>query len=221
MRLPLTISSLIFISTFAQAGIETDYPEVKDTILTLGLKLDDFSTLWPFYCNPKWSTTTSKKSLSGVTFTKDSVNKHFFLSEKKGNKIKLRAGKKCKALNEYYFNNTNSDLISEFVKKDKIIKEKYGFSSIDLYKYPHNYQGNFTTNNPTPGYKELILKQMKRFKEKNIFNVKETIKNSSYKRVDNDFVKIKVSPYSTFYVKPTNKFISAHNALMLKNNEKQ
>jgi len=213
MRLPLAISSLIFISTFAQAGIETDYPEVADTILTLGLELNDFSTLWPSYCNPKWSTTTSYKSYKEVKFTRDAVNEQFFLSEKNGNDIKLSAGKKCKALNEYYFNDTESNIISAFVKKDKSIREKYGYSSIDLYKYSHNYQGNYTTNNPTPGYKERILKQIKRFKDQNIFNVKEKIKNTNYKRVGSEFVEVKVPPYSTFYVTPTKNFISAHKRL--------
>jgi len=219
MRLSLSVSSMIFLSSFAQAGIETDYPEVTKTISTLGLELNDFSTLWPFYCNPKWSTITSNKSYNSSRFTRDSVNKQFLYSEKKEGNIKLSAGKKCNALNEYYFNNKNSGLISEFIKKDKSIRKKYGYSSIDLYKYPHNYQGNFTTYNPTPGYKKLILKQINRFKKQNIFIVKETVKSTNYKRVGNEFVKVKVTPYSDFYVVPTQNFIKAHEILKLKYNK--
>jgi len=218
-KLPLSISSLIFLSSFAQAGIETDYPEVTETISTLGLELNDFSTLWPFYCNPKCSTITPNKSYNGSRFTRDTINKQFIFSEKKEDNIKLSTGKKCKALNEYYFHNKNSSLISEFIKKDKLIRKKYGYSSIDLYKYSYNFQGNFTTYNPTPGYKKLVLKLINYFKNQNIFVVKEIVKNTNYKKIADKFVKVKVTPYSYFYVVPTQNFIKAHEILKLKYNK--
>ena len=55
--------------------------------------------------------------------------------------------------------------------------------------------------------------QKKRFKDQNIFNVKEKIKNTNYKRVGSEFIEVKVPTYSTFDVTPTKSFISAHKRL--------
>lgn len=46
--------------------------------------------------------------------------------------------------------------------------------------------------------------------------MKETVKNTNYKKIGNKFVKVKVTPYSYFYVIPTQKFITAHKTLRLK-----
>ena len=216
MRAILIFSLSISYFSYAKAGFETDYPEITEAILTLGLDLNDFSTIFPRHCNSQTPSKTPKQSYVEHKFLKDAVDNGFFSAEESGDFLLLNVGLKCKALNEYYFNNKHSNLIGEFIKKDKSIIKKYGFSSIDLFKYPYNFQGHLKAYNQIPGYKEMILKQIKRFEEKNVFKVKESIKNTTYKKIDGKLIEVKGAPYSTFIVTPTEKFISAHKALRKK-----
>ena len=219
MKALLIILLSLSYSTYAKAGFETDYSEIKEVILTLGLDLKDFSTIFPRHCNSQTPSKTPKQSYIEHKFLRDAVDNGFFSAAEGGEFLFIDIGLKCKALNEYYFNNKYSNLISKFIKKDKLIIKKYGFSSIDLFKYPFNFQGNYIASHQIPGHKELILKQIKRFKNQNVFNVVETIKNTVYKKIDGEFIEVKGAPYSTFRVTPTEKFIYAHKTLREINNE--
>ena len=100
-----------------------------------------------------------------------------------------------------------------FIEKDRALRKRYKFSSIDLFKYAENYQGNFTTYNQPPGQKKIFLDLMKRFKSENIFVVEEIIKEMGYIKKEGELIKVKVPPYSTFWVIPTDKFKMAHKNL--------
>lgn len=221
MRAYITLTFLIFLATLAHAGIETDYPQVSKTILTLGLDLDDFSTVWPLYCNPKWTKVITEELSKEIKFTREAIDNNFFSTEQIGTNIKLSTGKTCQALHKYYFDDKNSEIISTFINKDRLIRKKYGFSSIDLFKYPYNYQGSFTTYNQPPGQKELILRLIDRFRKENIFKIEEKIKNTGYDSSEGKIVEIMVPSYSTFRLVPTEAFISAHKRLRLENSENQ
>ncbi len=116
MRTLLIIILSISFSSFAKAGFQTDYPEIKETILTLGLELNDFSTLWPRQCRPQPSNKITKQSYNEHKFLKDTIDQGFFSSEIVGDLILIKVGLKCKALNDYYFNNKYSKLIDVFIK---------------------------------------------------------------------------------------------------------
>ena len=116
----------------------------------------------------------------------DETDKHLILSQ----------GIVCKALLEYYFQNKKSDVISLFIKKDKALIRKYGYSSIDLFQFPDNFQGNFTTTNSTPGHSKLTIDLINHFKSKEMFIL--TKQSNGH-----------------FYVKPTEKFLQSHKTLKL------
>ena len=122
MRSYLTLILLIIFTPLVHAGIETDYPEVSTTILTLGLDLDDFSTVWPLYCNPEWSKVITKNLSKEIKFTREAINNGFFTAKEDDINVKLTMGKTCQALHEYYFNDNNQNVISTFIEKDRALR---------------------------------------------------------------------------------------------------
>ena len=200
MKTLFTLVSLFIFSTPVYSGITTNYPEVNDVIHELGIELSDFSTLWPYYCNPEWTKTVTEEQAKSIKFIKNNIGNNFFSAHKNGQEITLSQGNTCKALFEYYFNEIDSDSISSFIIKDKVLINKYGYSAIDLFQFPENFQGNYISTNPTPGHSKLTLKLIKHFKSKNIFVV-----------ID--------KPNGIFYVKPSNKFIQSHKKLKSESSE--
>ena len=215
MKNILLYLSLTLFSCISYADNYTDYPEVIKTIKELGVDTDVFDTLWPMYCNLKWSKEIPIKSFKKVKFTKQAIDNGFFITEVTGESIKISIGKTCKALRDYYFDNIESNIILSFIKKDRAIKKKYNYSSIDLFKYADSYQGNFTTYNPLPGYKDQVFKLMRRFKNESVFIVEETIKEKTSILKEGEVIEIEVPPYSTFRVVPTEKFKMAHKQLKI------
>jgi len=189
---------LLFSLSFSvKAGFKSKHPEITDAILELGIELKDFSTLWPFYCNPSWKKTMPVEQTMKVKFVKNSIDKKFFSSMRVGNNTILSQGQTCRALMDYYFNGRYSTLISSFIAKDSRIIHKYGFSSIDLFQFPANFQGNFVTTNQVPGKSELTIKLLNRFRNQNIFVINEKARG-------------------TFFVKPSKRFLESHRKLQQK-----
>ena len=205
--------SLTLFSYVSYADIYTDYPEIRNTIKELGVDTDVFDELWPMYCDLKLSKEMPFKDFKPVRFVKHGIDNGFLKTEISGENIKISTGKTCKALSDYYFYDIESTVIQSFIKKDKVIRDKYKYSSIDLLKYPDTYQGNFTTYKPLPGYKEHIIKLMHRFKKENICIVEETIKTKRSIVKEGKVIEIEVPPYSTFWVVPTEKFKMVHKQL--------
>lgn len=191
MKPLITLTILFSLSVGVKAGFQTDYPEITDTVLELGIDLDEFSTLWPFYCNPKWSKTMPAEQAEDVKFVRSILSKNFLSSEIADNKITLSQGETCKALLEYYFEGKESEILASFIEEDKNIIKKYGFTSIDLFQFPANYQGTFVATDPSPGHAELTLKLIERFRTKNIFTIVETQKGN-------------------YYVTPSKQFLDSH-----------
>ena len=213
MKQNISYIILIIYSCVSYADINTNYPEVINVIKKLDVDTEVFNTIWPLYCNPKWSKIIPSDTIRNVKFTKQAVEKGFFSTEIVGPNMKLTMGETCQALRDYYFDGKSSKVIQSFIKEDRAIKKMYKYSSIDLFKYPDNYQGGFTSYNQPPGQKELFLSLIKRFNNQNVFIVKETIKKTGYIKKDGEFIKVKVPPYSMFRVLPSDKFKMAHKKI--------
>lgn len=194
MKSLLILVFLYMFSMSVKSDINTNYAEVNDTLDELGIELSEFTTLWPFYCNPEWSKKVSEEKIRTVAFIRNNIRNNFFASSKNGADITLSQGTKCKALLDYYLNGENSESISSFIVKDKLLINKYGFSAIDLFQFPENFQGNLTTTNPAPGHSKLILDLINRFKKNDVFDISDK-SNGKY------------------HIKPSNKFIQAHKKI--------
>lgn len=122
--------------------------ETDEIIQPLGLPKEDLKDVWHAgRCDPDWSVKVDHEVLKdkGLLGYKG-LNSRFFQSAGTGDKVTLRAGMKCEALNKYYFQREPSIEIGKFISRDKRFVEKYGYSVIDAIYVEeiqfYNWNGN-------------------------------------------------------------------------------
>jgi hypothetical protein len=149
--------------------------QLVDFTSALGVSKDDLKNIWfGARCEPDWSMTIEKstfedESLLGYI----AVQSSFFSAKESNGKIVLSPGKKCIALNDYYFKKIESEVIGEFIEKDKAFTKNYGFSVLDaIFIERCEY---FSINGKVSSFK---LRHAESLKEKGIFTITE--ENSTF-----------------------------------------
>lgn len=191
------------------AGETTNYKEINDTIKLIGVSLSDFNDLWPNYCKPNWHAEHDGDLVNTVEFTKNAFKSGFITAEFKNNKTKLSTGPVCSVLLDYYYDGTSSDDIALFINKDKLIIDKYGYSSIDLYKYSETSNLSYSTFNWSSKAVEQLERTISRFETNRVFDVEAEKKTSGYGRVNGEITSIEVAPYKVYYLQPSKEFKAA------------
>jgi hypothetical protein len=113
--------------------------KVDEVIQPLGLSKEDLMAVWhEGRCDPGWSIQVDSEVLkNNGLLGYIGLKAGFFEQEDSGNTITLRSGRKCAALNQYYFQGTPGTDINEFIGRDKLFTEKYGYSVLDAIYIEH------------------------------------------------------------------------------------
>lgn len=169
----LVLLLLVATSCFAE--------EVDKTVRSLGLTKADLQAIWHAgRCDPAWSVTVAPKMLQNKSLLGyKGLSAGFFKQENVAGGVKLSPGKKCVALNRYYFQSARSKPISNFVARDKQFIAKYGYSVLDAIYVEHTqfYTFNGRVGNFRLRYaKELARKGLFTFvKKASTFNGKPSV----------------------------------------------
>lgn len=212
MRLILTLITLVCLNHHALGS--TDYQEVTETMLELGISLEDFEALWPNYCKPDWNNEYEGNLTKTSDLVKNTIGLGFLKAKYVDGKTMLESGPACTAVMNYYFNGEFDALISKFIRSDKNIKEKYGYSSIDLFLYPKSIFVSYSTYKWSDQDVQFLEKTLQRFEDNEIFSINKRTKNVGMKRINGELTEITVPPYATYNLETTDKFKSAHDMLL-------
>ena len=212
LRLILIFISLICVNRYVFGA--TDYQEITETVLELGVSLEDFESLWPNYCKPGWNNEYEGDLTKTSDLVKNTIGLGFLNAEYVNGKTILKSGPACAAVMNYYFNEEFDMLISKFINSDRIIIEKYGYSSIDLFLYPKGVFVSYSTYNWNDQDIQFLEQTIQRFEENEIFSIKKRMKNTGLKRVNGELTEITVPPYATYNLETTDKFKNAHKMLL-------
>ena len=155
---------LYFLSAQVSAG------KADEVISALGVSKDDFKLIFlGGRCESDWSATVDKsdfKDESALGYI--GVTSKYFVSKEIDGKIVLSPGKKCLAISDYYFNQVESKVIEEFIKKDIDFSKKYGFSFLDALFIERTQ--NFSWNGEVSGFNR---KHAESLKKKGLFIITE------------------------------------------------
>lgn len=106
---------------------------INEVIHPLGLSKEDLMAIWhDGRCDPGWSIQMDSNVLEDKTLLGYiGLKAGFFEREDAENTTTLRSGRRCVALNQYYFQGIPDADIDEFIDRDKLFIEKYGYSVMD------------------------------------------------------------------------------------------
>jgi hypothetical protein len=163
----MRISLFLLLIVIANACLADSIDEV---IHPLGLSKEDLMAIWhDGRCDPGWSIRVDSEILKDKALLGNiGLKAGFFEREDSENRITLRSGGRCVALNQYYFQGTQDADIDEFIGRDKSFIEKYGYSVLDAV-YVERTQ--FYSWNGDVG--EFRLNHAKELARKGLFTLKQ------------------------------------------------
>lgn len=214
MRKTMNKIILLALLSFANGTFASEKQDsIQNAITSLGLTKDHFSKIWPNYCKPHWENTYKENLLETSELVKAAKISGFLDVKYNQGITHLSPGKTCKALFNYFMAGKTSEILDEFIIKDKKIKAQFGFSSLDLYKTSANYFESYNTYNWSLEDVRLLKRTIERHRKTNTFIIEEIIKNKATVKKDGEFKEINVKPYNVYYLKPSKALIAAHEKI--------
>ena len=206
------ITILLFLYCYGVVASENK-KNITEAITSLGLLVNDFNQIWPNSCKPHWKNSYEGNLIEINPKMKVYRDTFFIKISIQGGRSYLSPGEKCKALHNYYFYGTNSEVIKFFIEKDKKIIELYDFSSLDLFSSSENYFESYNTYKKSNDDILYLEKLIERHKKKGTFTVTKEIKSTAPKKVNGKYIDINVDPYVIYFLSPSKEMKEAHGKI--------